>query len=123
MIPNSAVFDSNILIDYSHGREEARAIIKSCALPLISMMTRIEFLAGFSPGERVRPDLFIQDNFTVVDPDNAICEHTITLRHQRRFKLPDAIIYATALSCDVRLVTRNTKDFDADDPVIYIPYS
>lgn len=123
MIPNSAVFDTNILIDYTYGRDGARNVIRGCANPLVSFITRIEFLAGFSPAERAQASLFLRNNFMIVEPDDAICEHAITLRHQRRFKLPDSIIYATALSCGVQLVTRNTKDFDATDPVICVPYA
>jgi len=37
-------------------------------------------------------------------------------------KLPDAVIWATADSEGCILVTRNTKDFDGNHPMIRIPY-
>jgi hypothetical protein len=36
--------------------------------------------------------------------------------------LPDAVIWATAQTQAVLLVTRNTKDFAADDPSVRLPY-
>ena len=38
-------------------------------------------------------------------------QQTILLRQQRRVKLPDAIIAATALVHGLPLLTRNTADF------------
>ena len=40
----------------------------------------------------------------------------------KRLKFPDAMIYATAKSLAVPLVTRNTKDFDETAPDVHIPY-
>jgi hypothetical protein len=44
------------------------------------------------------------------------------VRRERRLKLPDAIILATAETADRLLITRNTRDFPANDPGIRIPY-
>jgi hypothetical protein len=44
------------------------------------------------------------------------------VRKQRKLKLPDAIILATAQTADRLLITRNTRDFPADDPSVRIPY-
>src|SRR5690606_8993164 len=43
--------------------------------------------------------------------DDEIIERAIMLRRQRRMKLGDAIIAATALEYALPLVTRNTDDF------------
>ena len=45
------------------------------------------------------------------------------LRRERRLKLPDALIWATARRHGSLLVTRNTKDFPKDDPGVRVPYS
>jgi predicted nucleic acid-binding protein len=37
-------------------------------------------------------------------------------------KLPDAIIWASALARHMLLVTRNVKDFPANDPGVRMPY-
>ncbi len=38
------------------------------------------------------------------------------------YRLPDAIIWATAREASALLVTRNTKDFPADVPGVRVPY-
>jgi predicted nucleic acid-binding protein len=40
----------------------------------------------------------------------------------RKVRLPDAIIWATALHESALLVTRDTKDFPSAEPGIRIPY-
>jgi predicted nucleic acid-binding protein len=52
-----------------------------------------------------------------------VAEEAVRIRRQRRLKLPDAIILATARVHGLVLVTRNTKDFDPADPAIRIPYA
>jgi len=44
-------------------------------------------------------------------------------RRERKVKLPDAIILATAELEGRLLVTRNTKDFPSDDPGVRVPYT
>ncbi len=46
------------------------------------------------------------------DMTNDILKRTIKLRQNYSIKTPDAIIAATALTNDLILVTRNTKDFN-----------
>lgn len=43
--------------------------------------------------------------------DEPVIQQTIALRQQRRIKLPDAIIAATALAHSLPLLTRNVSDF------------
>nr|MBA3544449.1 PIN domain-containing protein [Chthoniobacterales bacterium] len=51
-----------------------------------------------------------------------VAEETVVLRRKHRLKLPDAIIWATAVSENCLLVTRNKGDFPADHVGIRFPY-
>lgn len=62
------------------------------------------------------------DEFLVFSISEKIAERSAVIRRERRIKLPDAIIWATAEEHGRMLVTRNTRDYSADDPGIRIPY-
>lgn len=53
---------------------------------------------------------FVQES-TVIQLTSDIIAKTIEVRQRVRLKLPDAIIAATALLHDLKVVTRDTKDF------------
>jgi predicted nucleic acid-binding protein len=57
-----------------------------------------------------------------VPVDEQIAERAVGLRRVYRIRLPDAIIWATAQVHAMLLVTRNTKDYPADDPGVRAPY-
>ncbi len=79
----------------------------------ISVINKIELL-GFA-GITVNEELKFQELINaanVLDLDGDIVNSTIEIRKQRKTKLPDAIIAATALVNKLTIITRNTKDFD-----------
>jgi len=55
--------------------------------------------------------------------DENIVDTVIELKRERKLKLPDAIIAATALDNDFTLITRNVVDFKKIDLKIYNPFS
>ena len=61
--------------------------------------------------------------FEVIYIDAKIAKQATILRREHRIKLPDAIIWASAMCTDRLLVTRNTKDFLDDDLGVVVPYS
>lgn len=61
-------------------------------------------------------------HFKVLPLTSEIAERAVTIRKEKRIKLPDAIIWATALCHNLFLVTRNTHDFKPGTPGIQIPY-
>ena len=119
MGPVGDVFDSCIVIDALNEVEAARRIIESSSSPAISIVTWIEVMAGAGPNDSIERALL--SRFIMLPITPLVAERTAQLRRTSRLKLPDAIIYATAQVAWRRLVTRNTKDFDAV-PDVLIPY-
>ena len=77
----------------------------------VSVVTRIElFSKQLGSAETATLEGFVQ--FTnVIGLEESIIQRTIALRQQRKMKLPDALIAATALVHGLLLVTRNLADF------------
>ena len=112
------LWDTNIAVYYLQGQfpPEAEKLMDSLlekGTPGISAITEIELLCWKTQNERdlevVRE--FIDDVF-VFELERAVKQKTADLRKAHRIKLPDAIIAATALVHELKLVTRNTRDFD-----------
>ena len=78
----------------------------------IASVTRIEALgfAGISSEEETAILDFANSSPTYALDDDVV-ERAINLRQQKKMKLGDAIIAATALEYDIPLVTRNESDF------------
>ena len=118
-----ALFDSDILIDYLVGEIDAKVELKRYADRLISIVSWSEVMIGAaSEDEQAKCREFLSE-FAVIGFDQGVAEEAIRIRRTIKIKLPDAIIWATAKVNGALLVTRNTKDFPADDPFIRIPYS
>jgi predicted nucleic acid-binding protein len=61
--------------------------------------------------------------FRLIGLGERIAAMAVELRQRHKIKLPDAVIWATAREGAMLLVTRNTKDFPADDPGVRVPYA
>lgn len=117
-----ALFDTNILIDYLKGIEPAEAELDRHRQRLISRVTWIEVQGGVRNAEEADvAEMFLRD-FEVIELTRAIAREAAEIRRTTRIRLPDAVIWATARHESALLVTRNTKDFPADEPGIRIPY-
>ena len=116
------IFDTNILIDYLNGKPEAEAEFARHRQRLISVVTWMEVLAGArNEAEEDVIEMFLRD-FTLVDVSRPIARGAVALRREKRIRLPDAIIWATARHESALLVTRNTKDFPRTEPGVRVPY-
>ena len=60
--------------------------------------------------------------FPIIELDENVARTAIALRQKYKFKIPDAIVWASARINNALLITRNSKDFDPNDPGIRIPY-
>ena len=117
-----ALFDTNILIDYLKGIEAAQAELGRYHHRLISIVTWVEVQSGVRNAEEGDVvEMFLRD-FHVVDVTRTIARDAASIRQATRIRVPDALIWASARHESALLVTRNTKDFPADEPGIRIPY-
>ena len=105
------LLDSVILIDHFNNIPQASAFLQdSKDISAISVITRAEVLTGFSVEHRKAAAKFL-DCFITLNIDKDIADLTADLRYQYRWKLPDAMQAALAQHHQLKLVTRNTKDF------------
>ncbi|MFH1378413.1 MAG: type II toxin-antitoxin system VapC family toxin [Planctomycetota bacterium] len=91
----------------------------------ISVISEIEFLgwSGFTPDQK-RLAMNLISLSRIIPLDEAIASKTIDIRQRTKIRMPDAIIAATAIVNDLRIATRNTKDFiDIEGLTVYNPFS
>lgn len=116
-----AVFDTNILIDFLNGHEQARHEVRSFPERAISIITWVEVLARATTDTELECRTLLSV-FVCVDLTPAIAEKAVILRRQQRLKLPDAVVWATAQVDESILITRDARNFPSDEPGIRIPY-
>jgi predicted nucleic acid-binding protein len=118
----SALFDTNVLIDYLRGLSPAREELGRYERKAISVVTWMEVLIGVTPTtERGTRDFL--DSFATIAVDERVAERAVFLRRTHRVKLPDAIVWGSAQVHSLLLVTRDVKSFPADEPGIRLPYT
>jgi predicted nucleic acid-binding protein len=118
------LLDSAILIDHLRGILQATNWLELLheGEAVISVITRAEVMSGGIVNERaVAFDLCEQ--FECLPISKEIADHAADLRRTHRWKLPDAFQAALAKDQHLRLVTRNTRDFDEKERAfVVIPY-
>lgn len=108
--------DSNAIIDLVLGRLPVVAAtwLDQCigqGAVSLSVITRIELLTTTQPADEYQLMQALTNSVRVLPLGEPVIQQTIRLRQQRRIKLPDAIIAATALTHGLPLITRNVADF------------
>ena len=118
------LLDSTVLIDHLRGIDAAtRWLLKLReGEAVVSVITRAEVLCGGTDEESLAAyELCEQFECLPLTKDNAT--RAAELRRTNGWKLPDALQAAAALGGDLRLVTRDSGDFDEKKfPFICIPY-
>ena len=118
------LLDSVILIDHLNSVPQATEFLLAIdpEQAAISVISYAEILTGLDEeGERqAKPFL---SSFEMLAIDAAVAEKAAALRRQYGWKLPDAFQAAIAVLYDVKLSTRNTKDFNPQKHhFVEIPY-
>ncbi len=117
----SALFDTNILIDYLVGRPAAQRELSRYRIRKISVVSWMEVMVGADEQTEAVTRAFL-DGFEVIDVRPDVAERAIALRRAHRIKLPDAVVWASAQLEGCKLVTRNTRDFGGNAPGVRFPY-
>ena len=125
MSGNRLLLDTNILIYLSKQELKLEDFASEEDVLYISVITLME-AKGYTFGskkEEILIDTLCQ-NLIKTDLTNDIIETVIRLRKTNKIKLPDAIILATAIENNLKLITRNTKDFEVAAPsdIVFNPF-
>lgn len=117
-----AILDSDVLIDYLQGVPEAKVELARYRDPRYSMISFIELHCGArNPAESQAVEALL-DSLTRVEITKEIALRAVEIRKSLRLKLPDAVVLASAEVEGCILVTRNRRDFPANDPRVRFPY-
>jgi predicted nucleic acid-binding protein len=120
---SEVIFDTSIVIDALNDIGPAKAEFRRAKRGWISRISWIEVLAG-GPSAALQETEFFLRRFGVIEVTEEIGRRAADIRRtNKRLKLPDAIIWASAQVSGRILVTRNSKDFPAQMPGIRIPYT
>lgn len=120
------LIDTDILIDFLRGGQEAVAFLDGLQAPLlVSAITVAELFVGVRDEEDDRRLRAFLAAFEVIPVDDPVA--TVGGRLRRRFGpshgtgLADALIAASAQAAGARLATRNRRHFPMFDEVL-VPY-
>ena len=122
----SCLVDTNILIYYFNGSLSslAKRLVSTILKKEfnISVITQMEFLgfSRFNDKDKQKAEEFIA-YANILPLSETVVERVIQLKQTNKIKLPDAIIAATTMCHDLKLVTHNVKDFVGLDLTIFDP--
>ncbi len=107
------LLDSNIIIYASKPEHNDLRRFIAQHSPAVSAVSVVEVLGyhGLSEAERQELEAFFS-NATVLPLSDTVLREAVRLRQIKKMTLGDALVAGTALSHNLTLVTRNTKDFE-----------
>ena len=117
------LLDSVILIDHFNGiRAASDYLVQVRAEAAVSVITRAEVLTGF-PEEHLPIAKRFLEAFVTLVINKETADSAAFLRRKNGWKLPDAFQAALAQQHGLKLVTRNSKDFQPErHDFVHIPY-
>jgi hypothetical protein len=107
-----AILDSNVIIDLAKNEIESTFLVQYSEL-CMSIISYIEVL-GYDFGDDIAQKEKIIEWIATLPIENLnilIANQAIEYRSQKKIKLPDALILATARFLDADLITSNESDF------------
>jgi predicted nucleic acid-binding protein len=123
-MPGKYLLDSTVIIDHFNGIVPATSFlmdnIEEC---VASVVTLAELLSRPSPGDQSQ-ELALMSHLSVLPIEVADALLAAEFRRDQKLKLPDAFQAALSKRHGLRLVTRNTKDFNpATFSFVDVPYT
>lgn len=106
---DNVLLDTNVVLGFLNGDAKINSFFEKQLIKShlhISQITRMELLGypNISPDEeKVLKDFLSQ--VKVLPIDDTVCDQAIILRKEKKLKLPDALIAATAISFNLALIT------------------
>jgi predicted nucleic acid-binding protein len=120
-----SLLDSVIIIDHLNGIEKSTGYLAGL-IPerqAISVVTRAEILVGVIDDE-LKIIKTLLDQYELLSIDKETADLAAELRKKHGWKLPDAFQGALCFQHGLKLVTRNTKDFDPKKyEFVVVPYT
>lgn len=116
------LLDSVILIDHLNDISQATAYLDDIeGKAAISVVTRAEVLTGYEADSREEAEFL--DEFPLLEITKPIADLAAKLRREHGWKLPDAFQAALVQHHDLKLATRNTRDFQPErHEFVVVPY-
>ena len=114
------VFDTDIIINFLRGREEARTFISSFigeATLYCSVITVAEIFAGMREQERKKTEELL-DSLNIIEVTKEIAEKAGSYKNRiksHHLELDDCLIAASAKSIEAILATGNIKHYPMTD--------
>jgi len=116
-----ALVDTNVLVDYLQGLPAAAIELDRYPVLEVSAITVAELIVGAATPARAAAVDTLLENCSIVPVDEAIAREAGRLRRERRVRLPDALVWASARVRGSLLVTRD-EGFPREAPEVRHPY-
>lgn len=115
------LIDTNILVYLSKRQLDFDKVALPGEKLYISVITYMEVLGyHFQSSHEKNYIEEICRNLPIIELERKIVETVIQIRQKRKIKLPDAIIFATAMVHQLELMTANFNDFTGIDKTAVI---
>jgi hypothetical protein len=117
------LLDSVVLIDHFNGLRAATSYLQEVqGEACISVITRAEVLCGFDAAA-AELALRLLDRFPLLPIERQTADLAATLRRNHGWRLPDAFQAALAQLHNLKLATRNLRDFPPERfEFVVVPY-